>query len=271
MRKPNLSLAFFILLPFLISSCSRSKIKLQKEWGTYFKEAGVEGCLMLHDYHEGVFDVYKLEKMQDRTLPAETFNVVIAMAGLETGVIPDTSSILPPDSTVENYSSGLSLAAAFKTSNTPYFQQVVKAIGKKRMNYWIDSTYYGNKKMGHELDSFWLNNTLQISPDEQVGLMERLYFGKLAFQPRTQRLMKSLLIKKETHNDTLCYQTGVGHAGNQKTGWIIGWFKQKDHPFFFSLKTVAADSISNLDAKDLNILYKALNNKGLIKEDGRIN
>ncbi len=271
MRRFILYPGLLILFTFLCASCSRSKIRMHKEWGAFFKEAGVDGCLMLHNYYDGSFDVYKLENVQKRTLPAETFNIVIALAGLETGVIADTNSIFSSDSLSRDSTFNMTLATAFRTSYTPYFQQIVKEIGKKRMNYWIDSTYYGNKEMGNDLKTFWLDNTLQISPDEQMGLMERLYSGKLAFQSRSQRLVRGLLIKKETHTDTLCYQTGVGKTGDQKTGWLIGWLRKKDHPYFFVLKTIAADSTSDLNAKNLNILYKVLNDRELTNEAGRLN
>lgn len=271
MKNPCHYFSLLLLFVMLFSSCSKDKIQQHKEWKKYFEDNNVQGCILLHDYFNGTFDVYNLGNVQKRTLPAETFLIMNALAGLETGVIIDTNMVIRPDSLPDNGLSGLTMAEAFRTSNIPYFQWVAEKVGPSRMKYWVDSTYYGNLKTGDHMKTFWLDNTIQISPDEQMGLIEKLYAGKLAFQPRSQRLVKALMTKKETHYDTLCYQTGIGKTGNQKTGWILGWLKQKDHPYFFVLKTLAADSTTDLNAKNLNILYKILNDKGLTQKLGHLN
>lgn len=256
------------LISLSLFSCSDKKLHQHKEWEDFFESNDVKGCLMLHDYYKGTFDVYGFGAIQERISPVGTFNLVLALAGLETGVITDTNMVIRDSSA---HLSGLTMAQAFRTGNNSYFQWVAQKIGKNRMQYWIDSTYYGNLTVGNSMTTFWTDNTLRISPDEQMGLMERLYRNKLAFQPRSQNLAKKLLIRKTAHEDTLYYLQGVGTPKDKKTGWITGWIKKKDEPYFFVIKTLAPDSLTNLKARNLNILYKVLAAKGLVSETGRLN
>lgn len=248
-------------------SCSDKKLFQHKEWEDFFESNGVKGCVMLHNYYQGTFDVYGLGAVQNRVLPAETFNIINALAGIETGVITDTNMVIPDSAAIDSLP-GITMAEAFRTGNTPYFQWVTKKVGKARMKYWIDSTYYGNLKIGNNITTFWLDNTIRISPDEQMGLMEKLFQGELAFQPRSQKLVKALLLKKTTHDDTLFYQQGVGQLKDKKIGWLIGWLQKKDEPYFFVIKTRASDSLVNLNERNLNILYKVLEAKKLISATG---
>lgn len=258
-------IGIFLLLIFF-SSCTRRKIDQHKEWKVFFKDNEVDGSIMIHDYLDGTFDVYNLPIAQKRYLPAQTFQIMNALVGLETAVILDTNMVIKSDTLSDTVPSNMTMAQAFRTSNVPYFQWVAETVGPMKMRYWIDSTYYGNKVVSQDMKNFWLDNSLQISPDEQMGLTEQLYLGKLSFQSRTQRLVKALMIKQETHNDTLAYQTGVGHTAKTKIGWVLGWLKKKDRPYFFVLRTEAPDSIANLKDRDMNILFKALKARKLLQD-----
>lgn len=263
MKLKNIAILFLIVL--FLAACSSGNINQRKDWGKYFEGNQVEGCFMFHNVAAGQFEVYNLGEAQHRYLPAGTFLIMVAMAGLETGVISDTNMVLKADTSADGktFSSDLTMAQAFHTVNIPWFREIVRRIGQPKMEYWVDSVYYGNKVIGTEMDSFWLNNTLKISPDEQMGLLERMYYGKLAFQPRSQRLVKALMVKKYSHNDTLCYQTGFGQGKDQQIGWITGWYKKNNHPYFFVLLTRTPDSPGNLKEKSFNILNSVLKDEGL--------
>jgi beta-lactamase class D len=44
------------------------------------------------------------------------------------------------------------------------------------MKQWIDSLHYGNMNIGNRIDSFWVDNSLKVSPDEQLGLVKAIVF-----------------------------------------------------------------------------------------------
>ena len=64
------------------------------------------------------------------------------------------------------------------------------------------------------IDSFWLNNTLKIKPDEQLGLVKKLYFDQLPFFKRTQEIVQSVMLREQNSNYKLYYKTGWGFPGH---------------------------------------------------------
>jgi beta-lactamase class D len=62
----------------------------------------------------------------------------------------------------------------------------------------------------NDIDSFWLNNNIKITADEQLGLVKRLYFEQLPFQKRAQQIVKNVMLQEDNANYKLSYKTGWG-------------------------------------------------------------
>jgi len=122
--------------------------------------------------------------------------------------------------------------------------------------------------MGSELTNFWYNNSLNISPDEQVGLLEKLYQGKLAYQRRSKQLVKELMRQKVEHRDTLYYQFGAERYSEKTIGWLVGWLQRKDDPYFFAIRTESEPDKARLEDRHINLLYRILRDKGYADESG---
>ena len=123
---------------------------------------------------------------------------------------------------------------AFKVSSVPYYQEVARRIGKDTMQRWIDSVGYGNKIIAGPIDSFWLNNQLKISPDEQLGLMKRLYFDKLPFRKSVHEMVRNVMLQEQNTAYKLSYKTGMGFEENGNAiGWMTGWIEENRHVYFF--------------------------------------
>jgi beta-lactamase class D len=121
---------------------------------------------------------------------------------------------------------------AFKISSVPYYQEVARRIGKDTMQIWIDSIKYGNMKLGSAVDSFWLNNTIKISPDEQLGLVKRLYFEQLPFQKRTQQIVRKVMMQEDNSLYKLAYKVGVSmKKARMLAGSLVGSKKTVTHTF----------------------------------------
>ena len=259
----------FLLLSVTLFSCREDRLTHHKEWGAFFEENDVNGCVMWNNLNEATFGVYGFGAIQKRLVPAETFHIVLALAGLETGVIRDTNMVIP-DALAGPKTSGVTMGEAFRHNNNAYFKWVGRTIGQAKMKYWLDSTYYGNKKMGSDITSYWTDRTLKISPDEQLGLVQRLYLGGFAYQDRTERLVKELMLKKVAHDDTLYYQQGVGDGKDGTVGWLVGWLKRKDEVHLFSIKALDKEQTDKMNTKTLNILYDIFGAKGWLTASGRL-
>lgn len=164
----------------------------------YFDENKLTGTFGLFDNGTGQFTIYNLSRFKDSSyLPASTFKIVNSLIGIETGRVSNEKmvikwdgrvNIFPGGDTAHDWNRDLTMEEAFAVSALPYYQELARRIGKDTMQRWIDSLEYGNKQIGTAVDSFWINNTLKVTADEQMGLVKRLYFAQLPFQKEHRRL-----------------------------------------------------------------------------------
>ncbi len=228
------------LLYFMLSGCSTNNVKEDESLRTYFDSAGVKGCFALFSNGENNFIIYNLPRYRDSFYtPASTFKIVNSLIGIQTGVIKDENMVIKWDGVkrpVEEWNRDLTMKEAFAVSAVPYFQEVARRIGRETMQHWIDSLGYGNRNISGPIDSFWLNNRLKIKPDEELGLVKKLYFDQLPFYKRTQDIVQSVMLREQNSNYKLYYKTGWGNLENgPELGWVVGWIEENRHPYFFVL------------------------------------
>jgi beta-lactamase class D len=150
------------------------------------------------------------------------------LIGIETGKIIENEPVAysGDPSAPDSLKKALNFNQAFKQSAVWYFREVIKNVGAEKMQKTLDSISYGSKKILGGLDSFWFNNTLTIKPDEQLGLMKRLYFNKLDkfFSQRTMNKVKEAMLMEKTDKYALSYKTGLTKGKNGKSlAWVVGW------------------------------------------------
>ncbi len=248
----------FLCVPILIlivsSSCTLKKAKVDADLKQYFDKQKVDGCFTMLDNSTGGITVYNIGMDTTRVSPASTFKIVNSLIGLETGRITDENMVIKWDGVKrmrEEWNKDLTMTEAFKVSAVPYYQEVARRIGRDTMRRFIDTLTYGNKNISGAIDSFWLNNTLKISPDEQVGLMKRLYFDQLPFRKSTQQIVRNVMLQEDNTAYKLSYKTGWNNDEKNNTlGWLVGWIEENRHVYFFAtlLKSVDKD-YNNYDAR----------------------
>lgn len=262
-------LACLIMLLTVFISCSVNKANIDNSLKKYFDENKVEGCFTMYNNKDGKVTVYNMQLDTVRVTPASTFKIVNSLIAIETGVISDEKMVIKWDGVKrwnEEWNKDLDFTQAFKASAVPYFQAIAKRIGKDTMQRWIDSLNYGNRIIGKNIDSFWLDNSIKISADEQVGLIKRLYFDQLPFQKRTQQMVRSVMLQEENTQYTLSYKTGFGFDENNKSiGWVTGWIEENKHPFFFTLMIQTADKTVDIKTVRIKILKNILTQYGFFK------
>ncbi len=206
----------------------------------------MQGCFALMDNGTTGFTVYNLTRYRDSAyLPASTFKIVNSLIGLQTGKISSDSMVIPWDGVVRSYlewNQDLSMYSAFRVSSVPYFQEVARRIGKDTMQFWLDSLGYGamtdtdTVTIRTAVDTFWLDNSIRLTPDAQLGLVKRLYFDQLPFFKTYQEMVKRAMLMESTSLYRLAYKTGTGIAPNGKAiSWVVGWVEENNHPYFFVL------------------------------------
>lgn len=264
---------FFALavLVFSLHACAPNNVTVEQSVEKHFIEAGVEGCFALLDNGNGEFTVYNLARYRDSAfIPGASFDMVTALIGLQTGIIPSDSAVLKWDGTARPASSwnkDLPMYEAFRASAVPHFQEVARRIGRDTLQHWLDTLSYGTKQIKTRVDSFWLDGSLTLTPDEQLGLVKRLYFGQLPFFKVNQEMIKRAMIQEQNTAYTLAYKTSPGTwdtARKKKTGWVTGWFEQDRQPRFFVLNLESENPDVNLTAAGTGILNRILQQLDLL-------
>lgn len=248
---------FAFFTSYFLFSCSPNNIKTDDSLKKYFDQYHVTGTFAMYDNGHAQFKIYDLHRYSDSAyLPASTFKIVNSLIGLQTGVISSEKMVIPWDHVVRpdtNWNKDLTMEQAFKFSAVPYYQEVARRIGKDTMQRWLDSlgyaSKYGRAVIHNDLDSFWLDNNIKITADEQLGLVKKLYFDQLPFQKRAQDIVKNVMLQEDNANYKLSYKTGWGFRENGNSiGWIVGWEEENHHPYFFVLQIEAPD---NVDIKEV--------------------
>jgi beta-lactamase class D len=179
------------LVAVSLFSCSSNNVDEDNSLGKYFTENNVKGCFGLYNNATNQFTFYNKKRFTDSSyLPASTFKIVNSLIGLQTGVISSDSMVIQWDGiqrSVPEWNKDLTMYQAFRVSAVPYYQEVARRIGKERMEFWLDTVNYGAGpkdtafRITTAIDTFWLDNSLKITPDEELGLMKLLSFDKLPF------------------------------------------------------------------------------------------
>lgn len=267
------NIACCLLLVAAFSSCSPNNVKKDNSLKKYFDENKTKGCFALKDNGTGKFTIYNLGRYRDSSyLPASTFKIVNSLIGLQTGKIINDSMVIKWDGVKrmrEEWNKDLTMYEAFRVSAVNYYQEVARRIGKDTMQFWLDSLKYGAKTYKEKVtiksavDSFWLDNSLKITPDQQLGLVEKLYFDQLPFFKSYQEVVKRAMLFENNTNYRLGYKTGWGfdEKGNN-IGWVAGWIEENNHPYFFVLNLESPEKDFNMTTVRMNIL------KGILKQLG---
>ena len=272
----------------LITSCRDARIHEEESWGEIFKAHNVtNGCFILRDHtHEEIF-YYNQDRCIRRFTPASTFKIFSSLVALETSTAPDEQYLIGWDSVVRSvpaWNKDMGMREAFKVSNVGYYQELVRRIGKDYMQHYLDTVRYGNMRMGPAVDQFWLNDSLQISADEQLGFVKKLYFDELPFSERSQRIVRSMMLQEQTPAYKLYYKTGMGQSRDSFVYWIVGFAEKieyvqeheksmnksdvRNYPYFFAQNFSVHSSDSSQDwlKTRVDLLQRILKSKDILQE-----
>ena len=257
------------LAAVLLTSCSVNSAEIDNDLKKYFDTRNVDGCFTMFDNVSGKVTVYNMKLDTMRFSPASTFKIVNSLIGLETGRITNDSMVIKWDGkrrSVKEWNKNMNMREAFKVSSVPYYQEVARRIGSDTMKMWIDSLAYGNRNIDGPIDSFWLNNKLKISPDEQLGLLKKLYFDQLPFRKSVQQTVREVMLQEDNTAYKLSYKTGWGlDEENNSIGWVAGWIEENNHPYFFVTLVRSADTEIDMPMVRMNITKDILKHLGFFE------
>lgn len=284
-------IGIFLAAMVFLGSCRDARIHEEQQWGKYFAEYGIDtadACFILRDNNHEAVHYFNKDRSITRYSPASTFKIFNSLVALDIPKVPDESFVIPWDS-VERWSQAwnkdMDMREAFKVSNLGYYQALARRIGKDYMQHYLDTANYGNKTIGGAVDSFWIDESLKISADEQLGMVKRLYFNQLPFNDRAQRIVRSMMLQEDGDSTKLYYKTGWGMDGDRDVIWVVGFAERveeyKEHensmnksderryPYFFAMNFgIASDDQTQkwFDVR-VDIVKKILKDHGAMRTE----
>lgn len=279
----------FLLVAAFLLSCKDTRVHEHPEWAARFKAYGIDsGCFILRDHAHETIQLYNRPRCLQRFTPASTFKIFNSLVAVETSVAPDDRLVIPWDGVARRpeWNKDMDMREAFRVSNVPYFREIARRIGRQRMQHYLDTVKYGNMKIGAVADSFWLDNSLLISPDEQVGFIRKLYFNELPFLERTQGIVKSMMLREDSTNNKIYYKTGTGFSpSGMEILWVVGFMEHmsrvkepknsmnksgvRNYPYFFALnfQVPRSDSSKNWYDVRIKLMHQLLDDYGATRDE----
>jgi beta-lactamase class D len=268
MSKPLFTL---LIIPILLAGCAQNNVTEDNSLKKYFDAANVTGSFGLFDNGQGHFTINNLPRFRDSSyLPAATFDIPLSLIAVQTGVAKDDSALISWDTASTNAKGecepGITLKQAFRQPCPEAFAELARRIGKDTLTRWIDSLGYGNKNMTGFPGSFWQNNQLKITSDEQLGLMKKLYFDQLPFFQRSQKIVRNMMVMESNANYRLSYKAGRGYKEDGHIlDWIVGWVEENNHLYFFVLNLESANPVTFAAGIRILILKDILRQMGFFE------
>ncbi|BAZ13575.1 putative beta-lactamase [Calothrix sp. NIES-4071] len=208
-------------------------------FGRHFQELGVEGSILIYDLKANRTYQHNPTRNATSFLPASTFKILNSLISLETRVIADEVAVLTWDGIkrdIKEWNRDLNMREAFKLSAVWFYQVLARRVGHERMQDFVTKVGYGNKKIGGEkdIDKFWLEGELRITPQEQIQFISRLYNEDLPFSKRTFSIVKDIMIVEQTPDYTIRAKTGLAQ-GTPQIGWYVGYLEKNKNVYYFAV------------------------------------
>ena len=143
-----------------------------------------------------------------RVSPNSTYKIYDALLGLESGIItPEHSTFTWNGESYpfNSWEADQDLTSAIHNSVNWYFQAIDSQAGFEAVRTFLQTINYGNQNTGTNLNLYWTDFSLKISPIEQVELLQDFYQNNFHFD------------SKNTYYFATNIQSSSGATGSQAT------------------------------------------------------
>jgi len=207
------------------------------------------GCAVFFDKEEQQEYIYHEEKADKEYSPCSTFKIAAALAGLKEGVLASVDTTM--DYSGKKYAQtlwnkNLTLKEAFSVSCVWYFRKTIDQIGQEKMQQYVDALSYGNcdlsswqgedNSIDPEVNGFWLESSLKISPKEQITVLRNIFENTDDYGKEIP-VLKEIMKVDEQHRMTIYGKTGTGRSvdGQCDNAWFVGFTQMGGRTIYFAV------------------------------------
>jgi beta-lactamase class D len=208
---------------------------------------GLHAALVWVDPLTGVRACYG--PADERRIPASTFKIPHALIALDSRVLDGPEARLEWDP--EKYpredwwpaewAQDHTLASALEHSVVWYYREVAELVGPEREQAYLEALGLGNAEVGNNATSFWLTGPLEISAEEQVAFLRRLWDGSLPVSDEAQRQTREMVtVLSESDGERVLGKTGTGRMPDGSINWLVGVVERPQGPAYYAFWIEAA-------------------------------
>ena len=231
-------------------------------------------CFLLYELGVGEVRRSPAEACSTRVSPVSTFKIAHALAALDAGVLSGANVTFAYDGAPdvpETWKRAHTLATAMRYSVVWYFQRVATLLGPDREREYLARLDYGNRDSSSGLTTFWLDESLKISPDEQERFLVRLYEDALPVSKLAIRTVRDILVQppgvvvNATGEHPFDSPWPEGTVVSAKTGngddvhWLVGHVERERRQWVFVACIIGRGlgplAAIDLEAKSLRAEY----------------
>jgi beta-lactamase class D len=213
-------------------------------------------CFLLYELGVGELRRAPAEACSTRITPASTFKIPHALAALDSGILAGPNVTFAYDEATdgpETWKRAHTLATAMRYSVVWYFQRVATMLGPDRERQYLAKFDYGNRDASSGLTTFWLDESLRISPDEQERFLVRLYEDALPVSKDAMKTVRQILVQPRNvvvnafGEHTFAVPWPAGSVVSAKTGsgdkvrWLVGQVERKPRAWVFVSCVIGTD------------------------------
>ena len=149
------------------------------------------------------------------------------------------------------------LTSAIHNSVNWYFQAIDSQAGFEAVRTFLQTINYGNQNTGTNLNLYWTDFSLKISPIEQVELLQDFYQNNFHFD-----INFFFAVKKDLF--FFYGKTGSGRVnGKDVNGWFIGYIETANNTYYFATNIQSSSGATGSQATE--ITESVLSNLGIWK------
>jgi beta-lactamase class D len=233
-----------------------------------FAKAGVEGTLVIESADTGQRYVHNEARAKQPFTAASTFKVLNTLIALEEGAIAGADEIIPWDNTryeIEDWNRDQTLKSAFQVSCVWCYQWLARRVGAADYPPYIRQAHYGQLREPFNGTEFWLDGSLTISAEQQIGLLKRVTARSLPYRKSSYDTLKTVMLTEVSEHYRLYAKTGWAARSTPGIGWYIGYVEVEGNTWLFALN-LDTSAITDLPQRQ-QIALGALRAKGILPVD----
>lgn len=231
--------------PVLFTSAFASDDYRFQEYGKNISELdlskafqGYTGSFVLYDTSSDSWSMYNKKNAAKRVTPNSTYKIYDALLGLESGVITAEHSHMAWNRKPYPYDSweaDQDLNSAMRNSVNWYFQAIDAQADWDSIKAFLQKIEYGNQQIGSDLELYWTDFSLKISPIEQIELLKKFHDNAFSFEPQNIAAVKDAIRLSSTKEGSFYGKTGTGRVdGRDVNGWFIGYVEKAENVYYFA-------------------------------------